>query len=147
MNDVQVAFYARVSSEQQSEAKTVESQVADLRAKVAATGETLGAEQEFVDNGYSGATLIRPALERLRDVIAVNVKSIVSRALLAKLSHLLSNSSVRTVCPASVSSAESGSSRLPSAARDYDAQADLRVRRSFVHCQRPGSIGQRRDWR
>ena len=70
MNDLQVALYARVSSEHQSEAKTVESQVADLRAKVAATGETLGAEQEFVDNGYSGATLIRPALERLRDVIA-----------------------------------------------------------------------------
>jgi site-specific DNA recombinase len=44
--------------------------VADLRAKVAAMGETLGAEQEFVDDGYSGATLIRPALERLRDVIA-----------------------------------------------------------------------------
>jgi len=70
MNDVQVALYARVSSEQQSEAKTVESQVADLRAKIAARGETLGAEQEFVDDGYSGATLIRPALERLRDVIA-----------------------------------------------------------------------------
>jgi site-specific DNA recombinase len=68
--DLLVAIYARVSSEQQSEAKTVESQVADLRAKVAAMGETLGAEQEFVDNGYSGATLIRPALERLRDVIA-----------------------------------------------------------------------------
>jgi len=68
--DLPVAIYARVSSEQQSEAKTVESQVADLRAKVAAMGETLGAEQEFVDNGYSGATLIRPALERLRDVIA-----------------------------------------------------------------------------
>src|SRR6266581_5481220 len=68
--DLPVAIYARVSSEQQSEAKTVESQVADLRAKVAAIGETLGAEQEFVDNGYSGATLIRPALERLRDVIA-----------------------------------------------------------------------------
>jgi len=70
MNDVQVALYARVSSEQQSEAKTVESQVADLRAKIAARGETLAAEQEFVDNGYSGATLIRPALEGLRDVIA-----------------------------------------------------------------------------
>src|SRR3989440_5721507 len=70
MNDVQVALYARVSSEQQSEAKTVESQVADLRAKIAARGETLLAEQEFVDDGYSGATLIRPALERLRDVIA-----------------------------------------------------------------------------
>src|SRR5438874_12093114 len=70
MNDVQVALYARVSSEQQSEAKTVESQVADLRAKVATRGEMLGAEQEFVDNGYSGASLIRPALERLGDVIA-----------------------------------------------------------------------------
>ena len=70
MNDIQVALYARVSSEQQSEAKTVESQVADLRAKIAARGETLAAEQEFVDDGYSGATLIRPALERLRDVIA-----------------------------------------------------------------------------
>jgi DNA invertase Pin-like site-specific DNA recombinase len=70
MNDVQVALYARVSSEQQSEAKTVESQVSDLRAKIAARGETLAAEQEFVDDGYSGATLIRPALERLRDVIA-----------------------------------------------------------------------------
>ena len=41
MNDVQVALYARVSSEQQSEAKTVESQVADLRAKIATMGETL----------------------------------------------------------------------------------------------------------
>src|SRR5437660_4590653 len=70
MNDVQVALYARVSSEQQSEAKTVESQVADLRAKIAAKGETLAAEQAFVDDGYSGATLIRPALERLRDVVA-----------------------------------------------------------------------------
>ena len=68
--DLPVAIYARVSSEQQSEAKTVESQVADLRAKGAAMRETLVAEQEFVDNGYSGATLIRPALERLRDVIA-----------------------------------------------------------------------------
>ena len=70
MKPTQVALYARVSSEQQSEAKTIESQIADLRARIAATGATLSAEQEFVDNGYSGATLIRPALERLRDVAA-----------------------------------------------------------------------------
>src|SRR5579864_5116479 len=69
-NAVPVAIYARVSSEQQSEAKTIESQLADLRAKVTTAGEMLPTEQEFVDNGYSGATLIRPALERLRDVIA-----------------------------------------------------------------------------
>src|SRR5690348_3871209 len=65
MKPTQVALYARVSSDQQSEAKTIESQVADLRARIAATGVTLSPELEFIDNGYSGATLIRPALERL----------------------------------------------------------------------------------
>jgi site-specific DNA recombinase len=70
MTPTQVALYARVSSEQQNEANTIESQLADLRARIAAQGLTLLAEQEFVDNGSSGATLIRPALERLRDVAA-----------------------------------------------------------------------------
>ena len=70
MNTVQVALYARVSSEQQSEAKTIESQLADLRGQIAARSLTLVSEQEFIDDGYSGATLMRPALERLRDVVA-----------------------------------------------------------------------------
>ena len=70
MKPTQVALYARVSSDQQSEAKTIESQIADLRARIAATGATLTAELEFIDNGYSGATLIRPALERIGDVAA-----------------------------------------------------------------------------
>lgn len=70
MKTTQVALYARVSSEQQNEARTIESQIADLRARIAATGANLPAELEFVDTGYSGATLIRPALERLRDVVA-----------------------------------------------------------------------------
>lgn len=70
MNRIQVALYARVSSEQQNEARTIDSQVADLRARIAAQGLTLSPELEFVDNGYSGATLIRPALERLRDMAA-----------------------------------------------------------------------------
>ncbi len=70
MNTTQVALYARVSSDQQSEAKTIESQLADLRTRIASTGATLCAEREFIDNGCSGATLIRPALERLRDVAA-----------------------------------------------------------------------------
>ena len=70
MKTTQVALYARVSSEQQNEARTIESQIADLRTRIAATGVDLPAELEFVDNGYSGATLIRPALERLRDVAA-----------------------------------------------------------------------------
>jgi len=70
MKPFQVAIYARVSSEQQSAANTIASQVAELRACVAARGLSVLPEQEFVDNGYSGATLIRPALEQLRDLAA-----------------------------------------------------------------------------
>jgi len=64
------AIYARVSSEQQAEAATIDSQVAALLARIATDGLTLETEMRFLDEGYSGATLIRPALERLRDVAA-----------------------------------------------------------------------------
>jgi len=70
MKPIQVACYARVSSDQQSEAKTIESQLADLRARMQSTGAALSPELEFLDDGYSGAILIRPALERLRDMAA-----------------------------------------------------------------------------
>jgi site-specific DNA recombinase len=65
-----VALYARVSSEQQADAGTIRSQVSSLLEKIAADGVSLPTtELQFVDEGYSGATLIRPALERLRDGI------------------------------------------------------------------------------
>ena len=70
MDRTQAASYARVSSEQQADANTGASQIAALQARVAEDGLTLPAERQFVDEGYSGATLIRPALERLRDLIA-----------------------------------------------------------------------------
>jgi site-specific DNA recombinase len=70
MNPIQVAIYARVSSEQQAEAHTVASQVVALRERVAADDLTVSEAMQFLDEGYSGATLVRPALERLRDVIA-----------------------------------------------------------------------------
>src|SRR5215210_7759759 len=70
MDRTQAASYARVSSEQQAEANTVASQIAALHARVAEDGLALPEERQFVDEGYSGATLIRPALERLRDLIA-----------------------------------------------------------------------------
>jgi len=68
--DRQAALYARVSSEQQATAHTIASQLAALRERVAADGLTLRDDLSFVDEGYSGATLIRPALERLRDAVA-----------------------------------------------------------------------------
>ena len=70
MSDLQAALYARVSSEQQSQAQTIQSQVAALRARIEADGLRLVPDHAFVDDGYSGSTLIRPALERLRDALA-----------------------------------------------------------------------------
>jgi site-specific DNA recombinase len=41
-----------------------------LRERVLADGLSVPAAMQFLDDGYSGATLIRPALERLRDTAA-----------------------------------------------------------------------------
>ena len=71
MNQIQTAVYARVSSEQQTDAGTIKSQLEALRKRVAKDGLNLPSEMLFIDDGYSGATLIRPALERLRDCVAL----------------------------------------------------------------------------
>ncbi len=68
--DIQAAIYARVSTEVQTETQTIASQVAALKERVVADGLKLCEELEFIDSGYSGATLVRPALERLRDLSA-----------------------------------------------------------------------------
>jgi site-specific DNA recombinase len=73
MKPREAAFYARVSSEQQATVHTILSQVAALRQRIADDGLVLWPEREFIDEGYSGATLLRPALERLRDLIASGV--------------------------------------------------------------------------
>jgi site-specific DNA recombinase len=70
MSRGQAAIYARVSSDQQAEANTIGSQVAALRERVCGDGFELEGDMEFIDDGYSGGTLIRPALERLRDTVA-----------------------------------------------------------------------------
>jgi len=62
-----VALYARVSSEQQAQQATVESQIAMLRERAQSDGHVVLSSDMYVDEGYSGATLVRPALERLRD--------------------------------------------------------------------------------
>jgi site-specific DNA recombinase len=70
MSSLRSAIYARVSSEQQAEDGTIASQVAALEARVAQDGQALAPACRFVDDGYSGASLVRPALERLRDAAA-----------------------------------------------------------------------------
>src|ERR1700730_12224647 len=65
---IRAALYARVSSEQQALQSTIGSQIAVLQERVRADGLDLDEELCFIDDGYSGGTLVRPALERLRDV-------------------------------------------------------------------------------
>jgi site-specific DNA recombinase len=62
------AIYARVSSDQQKEEKTIASQTATLVAYARQEGYTVPEEWIFEDEGYSGANLVRPGLERVRDL-------------------------------------------------------------------------------
>ena len=65
-----IAFYARVSSDAQARAHTIDSQVAALKERIAADGLQLEPDHGYVDDGWSGTNLQRPALEKLRDAVA-----------------------------------------------------------------------------
>jgi len=64
------AIYARVSSEQQREENTIASQTASLIEFAKSHDLEVPKEWVFEDEGYSGATLERPGLERVRDLAA-----------------------------------------------------------------------------
>jgi len=63
---MRVAIYARVSSERQEKEHTIGSQLEALRVYAAKNG--MDVVEEFTDEGYSGARLDRPALDRMRDL-------------------------------------------------------------------------------
>src|SRR5438132_1081363 len=64
------AIYARVSSEQQREENTIASQAASLIEFAKSHDLEVPGEWVCEDEGYSGATLERPGLERVRDLAA-----------------------------------------------------------------------------
>lgn len=64
------AIYARVSSDRQKEQHTIASQTAALRDYAQSHHYSVPPEWIFEDEGYSGSVLVRPGLERLRDLIA-----------------------------------------------------------------------------
>ena len=64
------AIYARVSSARQKKDETIGSQTQALREHAAQARLDVPAEWVFEDEGHSGATLVRPALEALRDLAA-----------------------------------------------------------------------------
>jgi site-specific DNA recombinase len=64
------AIYARVSSARQKKDQTIGSQTAALREHATSSGLEVPEDWVFEDEGHSGATLVRPGLEALRDLAA-----------------------------------------------------------------------------
>jgi site-specific DNA recombinase len=64
---MKVALYARVSSKLQEKKGTIASQIEALRRHAREKRYTIAKEFVCLDDGFSGATLDRPGLDRLRD--------------------------------------------------------------------------------
>src|SRR6266496_4904360 len=64
------AIYARVFSDRQKENHTIASQTAALKEYASKNDYSVPAEWVFEDEGYSGANMLRPGLEALRDLAA-----------------------------------------------------------------------------
>src|SRR4051812_40178662 len=64
---MRVAVYARVSTQRQAQAQTVEQQLDRLKQHAEEQSWLVPVDFIFRDDGYSGASLKRPGLDRLRD--------------------------------------------------------------------------------
>ena len=68
--EIRAAIYARVSTDLQEKEQTIQSQLEALRGYVLERGYIIsGISGEYIDDGFSGATLDRPGLDRLRDAL------------------------------------------------------------------------------
>ena len=73
--EIRAAIYARVSTDLQEKEQTIRSQLEALRGYVLERGYIIVAE--YIDDGYSGATLDRPGLDRLRDALRTGEMDVV----------------------------------------------------------------------
>src|SRR5574340_1716207 len=64
-DNLNVALYARVSTEEQREGQTIDSQIAELTRFAESQGWKIA--ETYKDEGWSGTLLARPALDQLRD--------------------------------------------------------------------------------
>lgn len=63
------AIYARVSSQRQKEEDTIDSQIEAIKLYAKEKGYHVNERYIFLDNGFSGGSLQRPALDELRELI------------------------------------------------------------------------------
>jgi site-specific DNA recombinase len=68
---MRAGIYARVSSRRQAPDQTIEHQVERARRHIAQQAWELSEARIYRDDGYSGASLGRPGLDRLRDAAAL----------------------------------------------------------------------------
>jgi len=94
------AIYARVSSDKQREEKTIASQTAALRTFAEQEGFNVPDEWVIEDEGYSGGSLIRPGLEKVRDLAAEGQIEAVLVYSPDRLSRKLSSPPHGRACPA-----------------------------------------------
>ena len=74
---MKIALYARVSTPRQEQEQTIASQLAALHTYAAERSYEVDEAQVFLDDGYSGACLDRPGLDRLRDAAQMGLVELV----------------------------------------------------------------------
>ena len=67
---IRAAIYVRIAAQGQSDAQMIANQISALRARASQDTIALVEDLCFIDGGYSGTGLVRPALTRLRDAAA-----------------------------------------------------------------------------
>ena len=80
-------MYARVSTGRQENEATIESQIDEIKSRIASDGHILPAENVFLDDGWTSDLLARPALDLLRDAIKVKTIQVVYVYDLGRLSR------------------------------------------------------------
>jgi len=85
---MKVAIYVRVSTNRQTQAQTIDQQLERLQRHLDSQAESLSADHIFRDDGFSGANLNRPGLDRLRDRVKAGV---LDRVLLTSPDRLARN--------------------------------------------------------
>lgn len=85
------ALYARVSTARQEQEETIDSQIAEVRQRIEADGSILTKDYVYIDEGYSGSLLERPALDAMLDAAKNKEFDVLYIYDLGRLSRVLSH--------------------------------------------------------